>query len=438
MTEGPKPSLELKPTLRQVLSPQLRFSLKLLQMPKLELRQEIIAALEENPLLEEMEWTPPEVPVAPGGGGEEEGLRWDRIPGREQSLYHHLLSQIEVTPNTTEEERSAARKLLLYLDPMGHLIMDPELIAIELETPVEQLKKGLELLHRLDPIGCGARDCKEAVLIQAKTKYPNDRLLISIIRDHWEELCKGRWSEVEKAYRLSEDEKLGLLKRLRTLDPFPGIRWGEAAQSFVQVEAYIYKVGDEYQVHLDESGIPRIRISPTYLEMLESPNTPEEVKEFIKERYQRALTLVQSIEQRKRTIRRVVEIIIEKQKPFLEGRSQGVLPMTLKEVAEKVGLHQSTVSRVVSKKYVQTPQGTFPLKFFFSSSVEGKDGKVSSMSIKQKIRRLISQEDPKKPLGDQAIADILAKEGIRLARRTVTKYREAMGIPASTKRRLRR
>ncbi len=434
---GPKPSLELRPALRQILSPQLRFSLKLLQMPKLELRQEIMAALEENPLLEEMEWTPPEVPVAPGGGGEDEGLRWDRIPGREQSLYHHLLNQIEMAP-TGEEERGAARKLLLYLDPMGHLIMDPELIAIELEIPVERLKKGLDLLHRLDPLGCGARDCKEAVLIQARVRYPSDRLLISIIRDHWEELCREQWSEVEKSYRLSDDEKMGLLKRLRTLDPFPGIRWGEAAQSFVQVEAYIYKVGDDYQVHLDESGIPRIRISPTYLEMLESPGAPEDVKEFIKERYRRALAMVQSIEQRKKTIRRVVEVIIEKQRPFLEGRSQGVVPMTLKEVAEKVELHISTVSRVVSRKYVQTPQGTFPLKFFFSSGVEGKEGKISSMSIKQRIRRLISQEDPKKPLGDQAIADILAKEGIRLARRTVTKYRESMGIPASTKRRLRR
>ncbi len=438
MSEGFKPSLELKPTLRQVLSPQLRYSLKLLQMPKLELRQEVIAALEENPLLEEMEWTPPEVPVAPGGGGEEEGLRWDRIPGKEQTLYHHLLSQIEVTPGADEEAKGAARKLLLYLDPMGHLIMDPELIAIELEVPVKSLRKGLELLHRLDPQGCGARDCREAVLIQARLRYPHDELLISIIRNHWKELCEGRWGEVERAYRLSEDEKTGLLKRLRTLDPFPGIRWGEAAQSFVQVEAYIYKVGDEYQVHLDESGIPRIRISPTYLEMLESPSTPEEVKEFIKDRYQRAMALVQSIEQRKRTIRKVVAAIIERQRPFLEGRSQGVLPMTLKEVADEVGLHQSTVSRVVSRKYVQTPQGTFPLKLFFSSSVDSKGGKVSSMSIKQKIRRLISQEDPKKPLGDQAIADILAKEGIRLARRTVTKYREAMGIPASTKRRLRR
>ncbi len=433
----PKPSLELRPALRQVLSPQLRFSLKLLQMPKLELRQEIMAALEENPRLEEMEWTPPEVPIAPGGGGEDEGLRWDRIPGKEHSLYHHLLNQIEVAP-TGEEERDAARRLLLYLDPMGHLIMDVELIAIELEVPVEKLKEGLELLHRLDPLGCGARDCKEAVLIQAKLKYPDDRLLISIIRDHWEELCKERWSEVEKSYKLSDDEKMGLLKRLRTLDPFPGIRWGEAAQSFVQVEAYIYKVGDEYQVHLDESGIPRIRISPTYLEMLESSSTPDDVKEFIKERYQRAMALVQSIEQRKKTIRRVVEVIIERQRPFLEGRSQGVVPMTLKEVAEKVDLHISTVSRVVSRKYVQTPQGTFPLKFFFSSGVEGKGGKISSMSIKQRIRRLISQEDPKKPLGDQAIANILAKEGISLARRTVTKYRESMGIPASTKRRLRR
>jgi RNA polymerase sigma-54 factor len=433
-----KPSLEIKPTLRQVLSPQLRFSLKLLQMPKLELRQEIIAALEENPLLEEMEWTPPDVPVAPGGGGEEEGLRWDKIPGKEQTLYHHLLSQIEITPGTTEEERIAARKLLLYLDPMGHLIMDPELIAIELEMPIGQLRKGIKLLHRLDPIGCGAKDCKEAVLIQARLRYPDDRLLESIIRDHWEELCQGHWGKVEKIYNLSEDERVGILKRLRTLDPFPGIRWGEAAQSFVQVEAFIYKVGDEYQVHLDESGIPRIRINPTYIEMLESPNTPEDVKEFLKERYQRAMTLVQSIEQRKRTIRRVVETIIEKQRPFLEGRSQGVIPMTLKEVAEKVGLHQSTVSRVVSRKYVQTPQGTFPLKLFFSSSIDGKGGKISSMSIKQKIRRLISQENPAKPLGDQAIANILAKEGIHLARRTVTKYREAMGIPASTKRRLRR
>jgi len=321
---------------------------------------------------------------------------------------------------------------------MGHLIMDIELIAIELGVSVEHLRKGQALLHRIDPLGCGARDCKETVLVQAMMKYPNDKLLVSIIRDHWEDLCKNRWGDVERRYSLSEDEKVGLLRRLRTLDPFPGIHWGEAAHSFVQVEAYIYKVGDEYQVHLDESGVPRIRISPTYVEMLESSHTPGEVKEFIKERYQRALALVQSIEQRKRTIRRVVEVIIEKQRPFLEGRSQGVLPMTLKEVAEKVGLHQSTVSRVVSRKYVQTPQGTFPLKLFFSSSVDGRDGKISSMSIKQKIRRLISQENPQKPLGDQAIADMLAEEEIRLARRTVTKYREAMGIPASTKRRLRR
>jgi len=358
----------------------------------------------------------------------------DYLSSQEKSLAEHLLFQLTIS-SVNEKKRLIAEYLIGNLDPNGYLQGDMEEHARFLGAKVEEVLDALELIQSFEPSGVGARSLKECLLLQLRDfedVNPFVRLLIEAYLPH---LAQGRYREIAHKLGISFRELQEAVDFIRKLNPKPGASFsGAGGIRYIVPDVIVEKVEGEYIIIINDNA-PRLFINHFYQNLLRS-GCEENVSNFIKKKLERALWLLRSIEQRRMTLYKVSEQIVRLQKPFLEKGIYYLKPLTLKDVAEKIGIHESTVSRATSNKYVQTPRGLYPLKFFFSGSVGGLNGEeYSAASIKAHLKKLIEEEHPASPYSDQQLKEMLEKEGIQLSRRTITKYRQEMGIPSSTRRR---
>lgn len=364
----------------------------------------------------------------------------DDAPSFEQFLSHspslseHLEWQINML-DLTETEEEAAVQIIGNLDADGRLTATVAEIADAVGCPAEVVEKARAAVMQLDPVGCGAYSVSECLLAQLAAMGHQDTLACRLVTDHLEDLQPHRLQHLSKATGVDVhalDKEIG---KIRMLDPYPGRRHSSEEAIFVSPEVYVEKLDEDYVIYFADDGSPRLRISPTYHGMLDQSGTTKETKDFIKEKMRSAVDLLRNIEHRRQTIYRVVECIVKRQRDFLDKGVEHIKPMMLKDVAEDIGMHLSTISRVVNRKYAHTPQGVIELRRFFSEGMLNEEGEeVSTRILKLKIKKMVEEEDTKSPLTDDQIAKILGKEGVKLSRRTVAKYRDQMNIPGSRER----
>ncbi|MDH5671404.1 MAG: RNA polymerase factor sigma-54 [Myxococcales bacterium] len=473
----------LKLSQQLVMTPQLQQAIKLLQMSRTELVETVHQELLENPVLEDLRET------SDGSGGDAsdrqlveqaiperstEGARdadhkaseidWDRyienhamqapMPGgssrgfedlpsvestltKTEDLVDHLEWQVRMSDMVEDECRFAAL-VLGNLDDKGYLEVEgltpdevvPRL-AEEAEIDAEDAEEVLKMIQRFDPIGVAARDLRECLLVQAE-HYGMDELVVRVIADHIHDLERRRYPAIAKALGVDLEEVYDVAQAIGDLEPRPARNFISAEPQYIEPDVWVHKVGDKYFVVANDDGMPRLKISRVYRSAMKGNN---EAKEYIQNKLRSAQWLIRSIDQRRKTIERVTDCIVEKQRDFFEKGIEYLKPMILRDVAEEVGMHESTISRVTSNKYVATPRGLFELKYFFNSAIRrSSEEDIASESVKQAIKKMIDAEDPKKPLSDQKIVELLREQKIQIARRTVAKYREMMGIASSSKR----
>jgi RNA polymerase sigma-54 factor len=346
----------------------------------------------------------------------------------------HLLWQLRMD-GLPPEEQEIALELLGNLDENGYLTVDIEDLAFQTRQDFDTVERVLRRIQQLDPPGVGARNVRECLLLQIRALGKEDSIAYRIVRDHLDLLEAKKYDRIARELGVSIEEVVNATQFIATLEPRPGRNFGEDETRYVIPDVFVHKVGDELVVTLNDEGLPRLRVSNYYRRILHE-NGAEDAKRYIQEKLRSAAWLIKSIHQRQRTLYLVTQSIVRFQRAFFEHGISHLKPLVLKDVAMDVGMHESTVSRATANKYVHTPQGTFELKFFFTSSLQTADGdEVSAESVKERIREIIAAENPRKPLSDQQIAKLLAKENIAIARRTVAKYREMMGLLPSSKRR---
>jgi RNA polymerase sigma-54 factor len=461
-------NLELRQKQALVMTPKLQQALKLLQMPAIELQQMLKQEIIENPLLEEVEEMDEirdeeveEESRSDSGGedrdddekSEEEKIDWDeyfrsgwemgfglgeetqeeffeKVPVAKRSFTDQLISQLRIA---TDDEATIeiGDYLIGSLDESGYLTCDLEEVAGTFGVSVEEVEKVLKILQTFEPPGVGARNLQESLLLQLDSRNLGDSLAATIIRDHFEDFKHKKYLEISKKLKITIQEVQNQCTVISTLDPKPGLQIITEDPRYVIPDLVVELIEGKYVVYLNDKNIPRLRVSQAYQDELrkDAKDGNRETREFIQSRMKSAKWLIQTIEQRRKTMVKVMECIADKQRDFFEKGTAFLKPLTLQQVASEINMHESTVSRVTTNKYVQTPRGVFELKFFFSSSLGTQDGgEISAKSAKDKIRRIIEAEDQNNPLSDQKIADILKKEGLNIARRTVAKYREQLNI----------
>ncbi|HEV2177483.1 MAG TPA: RNA polymerase factor sigma-54 [Terriglobia bacterium] len=351
------------------------------------------------------------------------------------SLADHLEWQLNLSV-CSDPVRQAAISIIGNLNEDGYLTATSEEIAQTGGHQLQDIEEALKLVREFDPLGAAARDLKECLLIQLRALAPENHLAAQIISDHMGELENKQYKEIAKALDRPIHNIERCLDLIRTLDPRPGQRYNSVEPRLIEPEVTFVKVGDEYQVMMDEDGLPRLRVSRRYRNLLDQSDTTRDVRNYVKERFSSALQLLKNIEQRKQTIRRVCEAIIRRQTEFLDRGIDHLRPMMIKEVAGEVGVHPSTVSRAVANKYANTPQGVYELRYFFSEAVQGPSGGSTSLiNLKRIVKKMIEEEEPAKPLTDEQLMARLHEQGIDVTRRTVAKYREDMRIPSTHQRR---
>lgn len=477
--------LELKQHLKLaqqlVMTPQLQQAIKLLQLSRLELVDTIQQEVEQNPLLEEesgssqdieeiqgstaeaipevaiperttevnlegsqstlseIDWNDYANEYESGGSfkpresaGEEQPSRLD-ILTQKPNLQSHLRWQLNLS-EVTPEEIEVGLYVLGNLDRDGFLKVSEEEIAQECKCGPEIVDKMIAHIQDMDPAGVGARNVKESLLLQLKRLNLGKSLPTKIIEEHLHLLETKNYIAISKATRHSIADIIQAVKIIIGLDPHPGRAYSDEEPHYIMPDVFIQKVDGEYVILLNDEGLPRLKISSYYKEILKSKKGEQDAtKDYIQDKLKSAAWLIKSIQQRQRTIYKVVESILKFQYDFFEKGVAHLKPLVLRDVAEDIEMHESTISRVTTNKYVHSPQGTFELKYFFTSSIERKDGgdSLSSESIKERIRQIVQTENADKPLSDKAIAEIFQDEDIQLARRTVAKYREQLGILSS-------
>jgi len=461
-----KPEIHLKQTQKLVMTPQLQQAIKMLQLSNIELSERIAEELMENPALEveereidyernvEKEITADEKNNKYDEGFEDEYffedksfIRIDESSGadkkrefiegaisREETLKEYLLWQLRLL-DISEEEFKIAEVLISYLDPQGYLPEAIQDITNELNVPSEKLDEIVRIIQSLDPPGVGARDIKECLLLQLRNRgsFP---LAEKITESHLNSIKLKKFDEVAKKLKVSETKVKEAFSLISKLEPYPGRQFYSEDIKYIIPEVIIEERDGKWEVFSSNYSIPRLKVN-NYLEnLLRRKDTEKRIKDFAADKVQRAKNFIHSIEQRESTLIRVTRMILEKQKDFFEKGPKYLKPLTLRDVSEDVGLHESTISRITSSKYVQTPFGIFPLKYFFSNPIPAHGNReYSATSIREMIKDIIQNEGMKKHLSDQKIADLLAKRGIKIARRTVSKYRKALNILPSNLRR---
>ena len=461
-----------------VITPQLQQAIKLLQMSRMELESAVRSELEENPILEEAEMLKDEdlqrtkeaasevdpgtetandqhsqdpqkqdefewesyieanqKPPQSGMAGSEEIMNYENVITASQTLHDHLYWQVKMNGFSEEEER-AADALIGAIDDDGYLKVPLDQIAEEEKVELPLLEDTLTLIHEFDPPGVGARDLKECLLIQAKHLQEDTHDLVNLLNNHLKDLEKKNYEAIAKAMGREVEDIIEMCKIIYAMDPKPGRAFVSSDTHYVTPDVYVYKVGEDYVVSLNEDGLPRLKISNFYKNMLKGgKSTGDKTQDYIQEKLRSAVWLIKSIHQRQRTIYKVAESIVKHQREFFEKGSEHLKPMVLRDIANDIGMHESTVSRVTTAKYVHTPQGIYELKYFFNSGISSSDGdSLASESVKIKIKDLVAKEDTKNPLSDQKIVDLLKLDGIQIARRTVAKYRDMLKILPSSQR----
>lgn len=364
----------------------------------------------------------------------EDGPTFEQFLTRPPSLAEHLEWQLQMS-SAKGIICDAAQFIIGNLDSDGRLALSNAEIVTEIECTPQEAEEARQLVMALEPVGCGARDVKECLLVQLAAQGASERLAARLIRNHLSELQPHKLPALAKQLSIEGPRLMEELQFIRTLDPYPGRRYASDEAILIAPEVYIEKLDDAYVIYFADDGSPRLRISPTYQNMLTQGKTTKEEREFIKDKVRSAVDLLRNIEHRQQTIYRVVECIVHRQREFLDKGVQHIRPMMLKDVAEDIGMHLSTISRVVNRKYAHTPQGVIELRRFFTEGMTNEDGEeVSTQVIKNKIKKLIEDEDSRSPVTDDQIVQILSQEGIKLSRRTVAKYRDQMQIPGSRER----
>lgn len=366
----------------------------------------------------------------------EDAPSFEQFLTRSESLAEHLEWQLNLQ-QISEELEDIGISIIGNLDEDGRLNATNEEIAEMCGCNVETVESARQIVLRLDPVGCGARDVRECLMTQLDVNGHGESLAAELVENHLTDLQPHRLQHLSKHTGLQVAELNEEINKIRALDPYPGRRYSSEEPVFVAPEVYIEKIDDEYVIYFTDDGSPRLRISQTYQQMLGQNGTSKETKDFIKDKVRSAVDLLRNIEHRRQTIYRVVECIVNRQQEFLDKGVQYIKPMMLKDVAEDIGMHLSTISRVVNRKYAHTPQGVIELRRFFSEGMLNEDGEeVSTRIIKLKIKKMVEEEDSQKPITDDEIAKLLSKEGIKLSRRTVAKYRDQMQIPGSRERKI--
>jgi len=374
----------------------------------------------------------------------EDAPTFEQFLTRAPSLSEHLEWQLHLNPIPTEI-CDVALSVIGNLDADGRLNATDEEIAGMGGWSEELVNEARQAVMLLDPTGCGARDVRECLLVQLVARGENERLAARLIRDHLPELQQHKLPNLSKLIGVDVETLLAEVQFIRTLDPYPGRAYSSEEPVLISPEIYIEKLDDEdddtdelggYVIYFGDDGSPRLRISQSYQQMLSQQQTTKETRDFIRDKMRSAVDLLRNIEHRRQTIYKVVESIVKRQKEFLDKGVQFIKPMMLKDIAEDIGMHLSTVSRVVNRKYAHTPQGVIELRRFFTEGMMNEEGEeVSTRIIKLKIKKLIEEEDSHNPITDDQIVKILIKDGIKLSRRTVAKYRDQMHIPGSRERR---
>jgi RNA polymerase sigma-54 factor len=357
---------------------------------------------------------------------------------RAPSLAEHLEWQMLLVVDN-EKERALAKVIIGNLDENGYLTDKIEDIARSQGVTFQQVEKVLGLIQTFEPTGVGARDLRECLLLQLENRTGETaKRAYWLVADHFEDMEKRRFAAILKALSCTEDQLREAMGLIASLEPKPGRSFQENETKYITPDVSVRKIEGEYLVVLNDEPVPKLRISPYYRRLMKDKKAldGQETKKFLENKIQSALWLIKNIEQRRKTIFRVTEAIFRIQRDFLENGISALKPLTLKQVADMIGMHESTVSRVTTHKYVQTPRGLFELKFFFTSGLESVDGMdISSLSVKERIRELVAQEPAQKPLSDQKLVEVLNEQGLSIARRTVAKYREEMKIPSASQRR---
>ncbi len=456
-----------------ILTPSLQQAIKLLPMTTIELAELLNQEMIENPMLEEsLEETPVQEAVAEADPvpekTDEKGDTWDdadyeyffgdylndgyrpkqayevrELPPIENalsnkgSLADHLEWQLSLQ-TTDPLIRAIGEAIIGNIDDDGMLVASVSEIADLGPWPVASVEKALEHLQAFDPIGVGARDLQECLLLQLRAHGLGGTPVETLVRDHLPLLQNHRVPELAKALGLSHEEIKTYLEVVRHLDPKPGSRYTPAESHYVIPDVYIIKTEDGYRAVLNEEGLPQLRISPVYRRLLDKGGeSSDETRAYVKDKFRSALWLLKSVDQRQKTIIKVATSIITFQSEFLDKGIEHLRPLVLRDVANDIGMHESTVSRVVNNKYMHTPQGVYEMKYFFHSGISSSYGEnVSSVTIKQRIKKIIEGEDAKRPMSDSKIMNLLQKEGLMLARRTIAKYREELRIPTSNQRKV--
>ncbi len=468
---------QLKLTQQLVMTPQLQQAIKLLQLSRLELLDTIRQELEENPVLEEAQEidegqseseSPPEEDFAAGekevtiGEDSIDTIDWSNYideyntPGKvtyesegkdspqyeafiapKQTLSGHLLWQLMMATPSSEEERIASL-IIGNLNLNGYLDISVEELAQQNDLSTEAVEDVLFLLQSFDPVGICARDLSESLSLQAgHLGFDEKSLVQGIINGYLHHLENRNIKAICKALNTDTESVMAAVEVIRNLDPRPGRQFTDETPQYITPDIYVHKIEEDYVIVLNDDGMPRLRINNYYQKALEqSGKVTENTKIFMQEKLRAASWLIKSIQQRQKTIYRVMESIIKYQRDFFDRGIEYLKPMVLRDVAEDIEMHESTISRVTTNKYAYTPQGIFELKYFFNSSIGRTDGDcaMASASVQQRIRHIIESEDPKKPYSDDKISKLLKEANIDIARRTVAKYREMMRILPSSKR----
>ena len=353
------------------------------------------------------------------------------------TLYDHLHWQLSLSI-VPESISKAAASIIGNLNEDGYLTTVLEEISVTGIHTMEEISEGLKLVQTFDPSGVAARDLKECLLIQLEHFHKDQWGAIQIIEHYLKQLQNKQYAEIARCLGKPLNSVLAQIEIIKRLDPRPGLRHNKQQIRVIEPEVFIGKGENGYVVTVNEDDIPQLRLSGTYRKMINRHGSSKEVRDYVKERYSSAIQFIKNIEQRKQTIVRVCEAIVRRQVAFLDRGLDYLRPMMIKEVAEEVGVHPSTVSRAVSNKYAHTPHGVYELRYFFSESVQGPAGTLIPLIIaKRKVKKLIDEEDPARPLTDERITGILNKEGIIVTRRTVSKYREDLKIPSTHQRRVK-
>ena len=354
------------------------------------------------------------------------------------TLSDHLHSQLALVA-LSEEVRDAADGVVGNLDENGYLLSTPEEMAEEGGHKLEDVKEAIHVVQTLDPAGVAASDLRECLLLQLESRGAKDGVAWQIVHDHLKLVETRQPKEMVRLLRRPMEHIQIALDVIKHLDPRPGLRYSGPGARQVEPDVYISKDGEDYLIQVSDDDVPQLRLNPQYRRMLDREQEPNrEVRSYIKERYASAIQLMKNIEQRKQTILKVCQSVVRRQLDFLEHGIDQLKPMMIKEIAEEIGVHPSTVSRAVSNKYAHTPQGVYELRYFFSEAVQGPGGGATPLLIlKRKVKKMIEEEDPMHPLTDEQITERLQADGIEVTRRTVAKYREDMRIPSTHQRRVR-